>query len=178
MVIQRKHCGKAPGCIASPYAECVGNFRMTQAIPAPRGERVASPDELVVVTRRKLYEWLDRLSAGGTAAEDKLLGCVPDEKAAEDELLGCVPDDRLIAELRRRGYQTIDRKILDHQEAALAKAPGAARRVRKAARPLRWTRKMRRVAKVEPCPATPGVRPGVSTSPSLQTSLKFQVELN
>ena len=76
---------------------------MTQATPAPRGEGVASPVELVVVTRRELYEWLDRLSAEVKAAEDELLGRVPDGKAAEDELLGGVPDDRLIAELRRRG---------------------------------------------------------------------------
>ena len=96
---------------------------MTQATPAPRGEGVASPVELVVVTRREFCEWLDRLSAEVKAAEDELLGRVPDEKAAEDELLGRVPDDRLIAELRRRGYQITDRKIRDHQEAAPAEAP-------------------------------------------------------
>ena len=82
---------------------------MTQPTPAPRGEGVASPVELVVVTRRELYEWLDRLSA--------------EVKAAEDELLGHVSDDRLIAELRRRGYQMTERKIRDHQEAAPAEAP-------------------------------------------------------
>ena len=82
---------------------------MTQATPAPRGEGVASPVELVVVTRRELYEWLDRLSA--------------EVKAADVELLGRVPDDWLIAELRRRGYQITDRKIRDHQEAAPAEAP-------------------------------------------------------
>jgi hypothetical protein len=102
---------------------------MTQATPAPRGEGVASPVELVVVTRREFYKWLDRLTAEVKAAEDKLLGCVPDEKAAEDKLLGCVPNDRLIAELRRRDYQITYRKIRDHQEAAPAEAPVAARAV-------------------------------------------------
>ena len=82
---------------------------MTQATPAPRGEGVASPVELVVVTRRDFCEWLDRLSA--------------EVKAADVELLGRVPDDWLIAELRRRGYQITDRKIRDHQEAAPAEAP-------------------------------------------------------
>ena len=82
---------------------------MTQATPAPRGEGVASPVELVVVTRREFCEWLDRLSA--------------EVKAADVELLGRVPDDWLIAELRRRGYQITDRKIRDHQEAAPAEAP-------------------------------------------------------
>ena len=82
---------------------------MTQATPAPRGEGVASPVELVVVTRLEFCEWLDRLSA--------------EVKAAEDELLGRVPDGWLIAELRRRGYQITDRKIRDHQEAAPAEAP-------------------------------------------------------
>ena len=85
--------------------------------PAQRGEGLGSPVELVVVTWREFYKWLDRLTAEVKAAEDKLLGCVPDEKAAEDKLLGRVPDvkaaedkllgrvpdDRLIAELRRRG---------------------------------------------------------------------------
>jgi|SRR6516164_7891196 len=110
---------------------------MTQATPAPRGEGVASPVELVVVTRLEFCEWLDRLSAevkaadvellgrvsDEKAAEDELLGRVSDEKAAEDELLGRVPDGWLIAELRRRGYQITDRKIRDHQEAAPAEAP-------------------------------------------------------
>ena len=96
---------------------------MTQATPAPRGEGVASPVELVVVTRREFCEWLDRLSAEVKAADVELLGRVSDEKAAEDELLGRVPDGWLIAELRRRGYQITDRKIRDHQEAALAEAP-------------------------------------------------------
>ena len=82
---------------------------MTQATPAPRGEGVASPVELVVVTRLEFCEWLDRLSA--------------EVKAADVELLGRVPDDWLIAELRRRGYQITDRKIRDHQEAAPAEAP-------------------------------------------------------
>src|SRR6516164_3307952 len=119
--------------------------------PAQRGEGLGSPVELVVVTWREFYKWLDRLTAEVKAAEDKLLGCVPDEKAAEDKLLGCVPDekaaedellgrvpdekaaedellgrvpdDRLIAELRRRDYQITDRKIRDHQEAAPAEAP-------------------------------------------------------
>ena len=96
---------------------------MTQATPAPRGEGVASPVELVVVTRRDFCEWLDRLSAEVKAAEDELLGRVSNKKAAEVELLGRVPNDRLIAELRRRGYQITDRKIRDHQEAAPAEAP-------------------------------------------------------
>ena len=56
---------------------------MTQATLAPRGVGVASRAELVVVTRRKFYERLDRLIA--------------EVNAAEDELLGLVPDDRLIA---------------------------------------------------------------------------------
>ena len=64
---------------------------MTQATPTPRGERVGSPVEVVVVTLREFFEWLDRSS--------------PEVKAAEDHLLERVPDDRLIAELRRRGYQ-------------------------------------------------------------------------
>jgi hypothetical protein len=71
--------------------------------PAQRGEGLGSPVELVVVTWREFYKWLDRLTAEVKAAEDKLLGRVPDVKAAEDKLLGRVPDDRLIAELRRRG---------------------------------------------------------------------------
>ena len=96
---------------------------MTQATPAPRGEGVASPVELVVVTRLEFCEWLDRLSAEVKAADVELLGRVSDEKAAEDELLGRVPDGWLIAELRRRGYQITDRKIRDHQEAAPAEAP-------------------------------------------------------
>ena len=57
--------------------------------PAQRGEGLGSPVELVVVTWREFYKWLDRLTA--------------EVKAAEDKLLGRVPDDRLIAELRRRG---------------------------------------------------------------------------
>ena len=60
---------------------------MTQATPAPRGEGVASPVELVVVTRREFCEWLDRLSAEVKAADVELLGRVSDEKAADVELL-------------------------------------------------------------------------------------------
>jgi hypothetical protein len=92
---------------------------MTQATPAPRGKGVASPVVVVVVTRREFSKWLDRLTA--------------EVKAAEDKLLGRVADDRLIAELRRRGYQITDRKICDHQEAAPAEAPRAVRAVRAAA---------------------------------------------
>ena len=86
-------------------------MRRWQATAPQRGEGVASPVELVVVTRRELYEWLNRLSAEVKAAEDELL------------LLGHVPDDRLIAEIRRRGYHMTERKIRDHQEAAPAEAP-------------------------------------------------------
>jgi hypothetical protein len=99
------------------------NFSDDTSDPAPRVEGVASPVELVVVTRREFCEWLDRHSAEVKAAEDELLGRVSNKKAAEVELLGRVPNDRLIAELRRRGYQITDRKIRDHQEAAPAEAP-------------------------------------------------------
>ena len=101
----------------------IGNFSDDTSDPAPRVEGVASPVELVVVTRLEFCEWLDRLSAEVKAADVELLGRVSDEKAAEDELLGRVPDGWLIAELRRRGYQITDRKIRDHQEAAPAEAP-------------------------------------------------------